>query len=151
MPATVDQLDTRIYIQYAQRATAVEQIQREFHINEASSVPAQTQLVDLYPKLTELELLLGVSPYLKRPWAHFGQPQGFDLQRWSPFTFGQVAPSLGSMEKIMKLREKLKKKKRDSKQSQKNQEEILECLEEVDELNGLLGFIVGRMGQFLQG
>ncbi|MCB1135324.1 MAG: DUF5399 family protein [Chlamydiia bacterium] len=148
---TIDQLDIRIYIQYAKRSAQVEQIQRDFRLNEATSVPAQTQLVDLYPKLTELELLLGVSPFLRKPWAHFHAPEHFDVQRWSPFAFGQVAPLLGSQEVQTKIREKLKKLTSENKKNKKRRKAILDCLDEVEDLNDLIGFIVGRMGQFLQG
>jgi hypothetical protein len=149
--ATIDQLDIRIYVQYAKRASQVEQIQREYHLTDATSVPPQTRVVDIYPKLTELELLLGVSPFLHKPWAHFAAPEQFDTQRWSPFAFGQVAPMLGSLEKQNLLRKKLKEKKGKGRRNRKRRNAILDCLDEVDELNTMLGFIIGRMGQFLQG
>lgn len=148
---TIDQLDIKIYVQYAKTATAVEQINNQFHLPDAASVPPQTRVVDIYPKLTELELLLGVTPFLHKPYAHFVEPRGFAHQRWSPFTFGQIAPLLGPLEKQLKLRKKLRKVKCGKKRHAHDRDALVDCLEEVDEINNQLGFIIGRMGQFLQG
>jgi hypothetical protein len=58
---------------------------------------------------------------------------------------------LGSLEKQNLLRKKLKEKKGKGRRNRKRRNAILDCLDEVDELNTMLGFIIGRMGQFLQG
>ena len=55
-------------------------------------------MIDLYPKLTELDLLLGVVPVLT-PWAYFLPPKKFAERRRSPFTFSRVLPSLGASDK----------------------------------------------------
>ena len=94
---TIDKLDIGIYIQYAKRTTMIEQINQQYHLDEAGSIPAQIQVLDVYPKLTEMDLLLGVGP-VQNPWAFFFPPPQFRFQRRSPFGFFRVAPSLGTFE-----------------------------------------------------
>ena len=80
--ATIDKLDIGIYIQYARRAEYIEGIKSQYHLDQASSIPAQTQVTDLYPKLSELDLLLGVQRSYA-PWAYFYPPKSFNLRRKS--------------------------------------------------------------------
>ena len=94
---TIDKLDIGIYIQYARRTTMIEQINQQYHLDEAGTRPAQIQVLDVYPKLSEMDLLLGVGP-IQNPWAFFFPPSQFRFQRRSPFGFFRVAPSLGSFE-----------------------------------------------------
>jgi hypothetical protein len=95
---TIDKLDMGIYIQYARRTQLIEQINQQYHLDQASSIPPQLSLISLHPRLTEMDILLGVVP-VQTPWAHFFPPSQFRFQRRSPFGFFRVAPSLGSFEK----------------------------------------------------
>ncbi len=158
MPAlTIDRLDIGVYIQYARRTQLIEQVRQQYHLKEATSVPAQALIVDLYPKLTELDLLLGTST-LTQPWAYFYAPQSYTYQRRSPFLFHKVFPALDEQ-----------REGEDGEKKQKKDEEILEeipcytkedekekgilrtCFKQIEELNSMLRYIGGRIGQFLQG
>jgi hypothetical protein len=156
MPAvTIDKFDIGIYIQYARRTQLIEQVMSQYHMREAGGVPAQALIVDLYPKLAELDLLLGIAT-LSSPWAYFYAPRSYSTQRRSPFAFHRVIPSLGQRQK-------------DEDEEQKKDEEIIEemecrtpeeererkvlraCFRQIEEINSLLRYIGGRIGQFLQG
>ncbi len=159
MPAiTIDKLDVGIYIQYARRTQLIEQVMQQYHMREAGSVPAQALIVDLYPKLAELDLLLGVAT-LSAPWAYFYAPKSYSSQRRSPFTFHRVIPII----------EERHHEEGKDKEGEKKEEELLEavdcrtaederqrkvlrtCFRQIEELNALLRYIGGRIGQFLQG
>lgn len=147
---TIDKLDIGIYIQYARRTQLIEQINRQYRLEEAASIPPQLQLVDLYPKLSELELLLGVVP-VQAPWAYFFPPPRFKFQRRSPFGFFRVAPSLGSFDKEDEDEEKLDETACETEEEEKEKKAIKACFAQIDKINNWLSFIVGRVGQFLQG
>lgn len=155
MPAlTIDKFDIGIYIQYARRTQLIEQVMSQYHMREATGVPAQALIVDLYPKLAELDLLLGIAS-LSSPWAYFYAPRSYSIQRRSPFAFHRIIPILGEREK--------------DEEEQKRDEEIIEeiecltpeeererkvlraCFRQIEEINSLLRYIGGRIGQFLQG
>lgn len=148
--ATIDQLDISIYNMYALRTRMLEQTQQQYRLREADSIPPQTMLVDTYPKLTELDLLLGVATVLT-PWAYFYPPKRFRFIRRSPFAFFRVAPSLGSLDEHPDIEAKVNDVKTESKEEEKEKEAILGCLGQIDKINNWLSFIVGRVGQFLQG
>ena len=86
---TIDKLDIGIYIQYARRTQLVEQVRQQYHLREAEGVTAQVLIVDLYPKLTELDILLGIST-LALPWAYFYAPRNFSVQHRSLFAFHRL-------------------------------------------------------------
>lgn len=155
MPAvTIDKLDIGIYIQYARRTQLIEQVMSQYHMREAGGVPAQALIVDLYPKLAELDLLLGIAT-LSSPWAYFYAPRSYGAQRRSPFSFHRIIPFMGERDH--------------DKEEQKRDEEIIEemecktpeeererkvlkaCFHQIEEINSLLRYIGGRIGQFLQG
>ena len=147
---TIDKLDIGIYIQYARRTQLIEQINKQYHFEEAASIPPHIQLVDLYPKMNEMEVLFGVA-VTQTPWALFFAPPRYSFQRRSPFGFFRVAPSLGSFEK-----EEESEKEHDSTPCETEEEEnekmaIKSCFVQIRKINNWLSFIVGRMGQFLQG
>ena len=151
MPAvTIDHLDIGIYIQYARRMQLVEQIQQQFHLREATSVPAQALIVDLYPKLSELDLLLGVGTTVA-PWAYFFPPKGFSFQRRSEFAFHRIMPIFGRFDAEDEQERNLSTIVCDSDEEEEEKSSIKRCLTKVKEINGLLRFIGGRIGQFLQG
>ena len=91
---TIDKFDIGIYIQYARRTQLMEQVLSQYHMREATGVPAQALIVDLYPKLAELDLLLGVATY-STTWAYFYAPKSYTEQRRSPFAFHRIIPILG--------------------------------------------------------
>jgi hypothetical protein len=147
---TIDKLDIGIHIQYARRTEFVERINAQYRLHEASSIPSQLQVVDLYPRMSELDILMGVIPRLA-PWALFLPPDKFNLQRHSPFAFFRVAPMLGSLDKHDSDVAKLKRTKCKSKKKKKEKKTLLALFETVEEINDLIGFVIGRVGQFLQG
>ena len=151
MPAvTIDHLDIGIYIQYARRMQLVEQIQQQYHLREATSVPAQALIVDLYPKLSELDLLLGVGA-TTAPWAYFFPPKNFSFQRRSSFAFYRIMPIFGSIDTEEEEEKKLDKIECESEDEEEEKAALKGCIKKIKELNALLRFIGGRIGQFLQG
>lgn len=148
--ATIDQLDISVYNLYAIRTRMLEQINNELRLGEASSIPPQTVVVDYNPKLTELDLLLGVAPVVT-PWAYFYPPKQFSTRRRSPFAFYRIAPSLGSLEQQDEDEEKLDSVVCETAEENSEKTAMLGCLNEIRKINNWLSFIVGRIGQFLQG
>jgi len=148
--ATIDKLDISVYNLYALRTKMVEQINQEYHLQAASSIPPQTQLMDIYPKLSEMDLLLGSVPLLT-PWAYFFPPKHFRFVRRSPFARHRVAPSLGSLEKQEQDIIMLETFECPTPEAEKERTVLLACFSQLDKINSWLGHIMGRMGQFLQG
>jgi hypothetical protein len=156
---TIDKFDIGIYIQYARRTQLVEQVRQQYHLREAESVPAQALIVDLYPKLTELDILLGISS-LALPWAYFYAPRNFSMQRRSTFAFHRL---------LLGKQDQNKQNQQQKQEEEKSDEQVLEevecqsteetheknvlkaCFKQIEELNALLRYIGGRIGQFLQG
>ena len=147
---TIDKLDIGINIQYARRTELVEQVRAQLHIPEAGSVPAQVLILDLYPRLSELDLLLGVTS-IHAPWAYFFPPRRFPFQRRSPFAFHRIIPIFGSTEEQEEEEEKLDKIVCSSEEEEKEKETLKGCFKQIDKINDLLRYIGGRIGQFLQG
>jgi hypothetical protein len=147
---TIDKLDLNIYIQYARRTQMIEQINQQYHLDEAASIPAQLSVVDLYQKVSEMDLLLGVVP-TQSPWAYFFAPPRYRFQRRSPFGFFRVAPSLGSFEEEDEDERKLEEVVCETPEDEKEKGAIKACFTQIDKINTWLSFIVGRVGQFLQG
>lgn len=148
--ATIDQLDISIYNLYAIRTLMLEQINQDLRLGEAATIPPQTQLIDTFPKLTELDILIGVVPVVT-PWAYFYPPKRFRFIRRSPFSFFRVAPSLGSLEQHVEDEAKIISVECHSPEEEEEKQAILGCLDQIDKINSWLSFIVGRVGQFLQG
>lgn len=150
MPAvTIDNLDISIYFQYARRTQLIEQIQEQYSIREAGGVPAQTIIIDLYPKLKELDILLGVAETFA-PWAYFYPPPNFSYQRQSPFTFHRVIPILEETGDEDECEKKLDDEECDS-EEEEERGILKRGLKEIRRLNSLMRYIGGRIGQFLQG
>lgn len=145
---TIDKLDISIYDLYAQRQVMVEQINQQFRLQEAESIPAQTQVLNLNPELTQLDILLGIIP-LANPWAYFPKPQK-NLRR-SPFVAFRVASSIGSLEDQAALFNFISSISTESPEEEMEKQAILQCFKQLDILNEWMGFIFGRKGQFLQG
>lgn len=148
--ATIDKLDLNVYNLYAIRTKMVEQINQQLQLDQASSIPPQTLVMDIYPKLTELDLLLGIVP-LNTPWAYFFPPQKFQFIRRSPFAFYRVAPSLGSLEEQEQDSQFLESIECKTPEEENERQAIKNCFKQIEQINRWLGYIVGRVGQFLQG
>lgn len=147
---TIDQLDIGIYIQYARRTQMIEQINKQYRFDQASSIPPQTSIVDLYPKLSEMDILLGVSQTYA-PWALFLPPKNLKRNRRGPFTFSRVIPSLGSDADEEEREEKLAHHRCDDDEEESEKKTITRCFNRIKQLNDWLGHIVGNVGRFLQG
>jgi len=146
---TIDDLDANVYNMYAVRTKMIEQINQEYRLSEASTIPPQIQVVDIYPKLTELDILLGITP-MYMPWAYFFPPKKFHSLRRSPFAFSRVLPSLKDKDDE-DTEEELEEYECQSKEEQKEKEILQRCLKEIGKINDWMGFIIGRIGQMLQG
>lgn len=154
---TIDKLDIGVYIQYARRTQLIEQVRQQYHLREATSVPAQALIVDLYPKLSELDLLLGV-PILAQSWAYFYAPKSYVYQRRSPFLFHKIFPALnekqeqnGGEGRGKRDEEKLEEVVCTNEEETKEKNALQRCFKQIEEINSLLRYIGGRIGQFLQG
>ncbi len=148
--ATIDKLDMSVYNLYAVRTRMIEQINQQLQLDKAGSIPPQTVVLDMYPKLTEIDILLGIVP-LFTPWAYFYPPRDYRLQRRSPFSFFRVVPSIGSLKDQKEEEEKLFDIQCDSPEEEQEKAAIVRCFAQIDKINGWMSFIVGRVGQFLQG
>lgn len=148
--ATIDKLDLSVYNLYAIRTKMIEQINQQMRFDQAATIPPQTHMMTLYPKLTELDLLLGIVP-LATPWAYFYPPQTFGIVRRSPFAFYRVAPSLGSLEEQAAEEQQLESIQCRTPEEESEKAAIKNCFKQIGQLNRWLGFIIGRVGQFLQG
>lgn len=148
--ATIDQLDLNVYNLYAIRTKMIEQINQQLQLDQASTVPPQTVIVDSYPKLTELDILLGIVP-LHTPWAYFYPPKKFRDLRRSPFAFFRVAPSIGSLEEQEEHEKLLDEVECEGPEQESQKAAIKKCFKQMGEINRWMGYIIGRVGQFLQG
>lgn len=148
--ATIDNLDYEVYRLYAVRTKLIEQINQQYRLEEAATIPPQTQLIDTFPKLNELDLLLGVVT-VNTPWAFFLPPKRFASARRSSFAFSRVVPSLGSQQEQDEDEEKHNQTETITDEEEQEKATISRCFKQINKLNGWLGFIIGRVGQFLQG
>lgn len=144
---TIDKLDISVHNTYAIRTLLVEQINKQLHLEQAGTIPAQTQVVNMAAQWTELTLLLGFGSRYA-PWAIFFPPKKFYDLRRSPFTFSRVMPSFGSSEECF---EKLREVDCHTPDEEKERMAIVSCLQQLDRINDWMSHIVGRVGQFLQG
>lgn len=167
---TIDNIDIQYYFQYARRVQTVEETTRTFQLDQARSIPPQTQIVDLHPKLHEIESLFGFRRSTQ-PWARFVHPENFTEQRRSTFAFDRICPSLGSQEQQKTYFERLKTfslRDQDSEEGEKEGERdpqkkkgliklkkekqiLLRCFDQIDQINKMINFVVSRVGQFLRG
>jgi len=147
---TIDRLDIGIYVQYAKRMQLLEQVQQQYHLKEATSVPAQALIVDLYPKLSELDLLLGVGTTVA-PWAYFLPPKDYSRQRRSSFAFHRLLPIFVDPDAEKEEERLLDELVCESEEEEEEKKTIKGCIKKIRELNELLRYIGGRIGQFLQG
>lgn len=150
MPLTIDKLDISVYNLYAVRTRMVEQLNQQLHFNEAASIPPQTIVPNTSSFLAELDMLLGVTQ-TQNPWAYFMPPPNFGAMRRSPFTFAKVLASLSDPAKQEEALLRLNATSCTTKEEEEEKAGIRACLTQIDQINNWLGFIIGRVGQFLQG
>jgi hypothetical protein len=148
--ATIDQLDLSVYNLYAIRTKMIEQINQQLQLDQAASIPPQTQVVDNLPKLSELDILLQIVP-LNTPWAYFYPPQHFRRLRRSTFSFSRIVPSLGSAEEQEQFEQALESVECQSPEEASEKAAIKKCFKQMGQINQWMGYIIGRIGQFLQG
>lgn len=148
--ATIDNLDLNVYNLYAIRTRMIEQINQQLRLDQAASIPPQTQVLNAYPTLTEIDLLLGITP-LHAPWAFFSPPAKFLAKRNSPFGFSRILPSLGSQEDQDEDEQKARNAECATPEEEEERQAIVGCFDRITKINQWLNHIVGRMGQFLQG
>lgn len=147
---TIDKYDISVYNLYAIRTRMIEQINKQFNIRDAASIPPQISMVDIYPKMTELDLLMGVVA-LNTPWAYFYPPQKFGDLRRSFLSFSRIVPTLGTLEKHAEDTEFLQSIECSTPDEEKEKQALLGCFAQIGKINDWMGFIIGRVGQFLQG
>ena len=147
---TLDKFDIGIYIQYARRTELIEAVRQQFHMPEAAGVSAQALIVDLYPKLSELDLLMGVTA-VATPWAYFYPPRRYSAQRRSPFAFHRIITLFGSEENEMKLEGAVDQVPCSSDEDEQEKKTIKNVFGQIRKINELIRYIGGRIGQFLQG
>lgn len=148
--ATIDKLDISVYNMYAIRTRMIEQINQQLHLESASSIPPQTLVLNTQIQMSELDLLLGVAPMLN-PWAYFFPPKQFGVKRRSPFTFSRVIPSLKATDENSEEFALLQEIPCKTAEEEAEKATLTSCFKEVNKLNNWLSFIIGRVGQFLQG
>lgn len=145
---TIDKLDIGIYDLYARREALVAEINQQLRLQEAQDIPPQTNVLNLNPQLTQIDILLGIVP-LNTPWAYFFPPK--NKFRRSPFVAFRVASTLGSIEDQAALFSFIQSISTESPEEEAEKAKILNCFKLLDTLNEWMGFIFGRKGQFLQG
>jgi hypothetical protein len=148
--ATIDRLDIAVNFQYARRIEFVEAIQKELHLERSTAVSDQALVVDLFPKRSEVELLLGLTQ-TRAPWAYFYAPPSFQTQRQSTFAFFRIAPTMGSLAKQEADAKKVATTQVHSKEEVEEQGVLGQFFSSVNDINEMIGFVTGRIGEFLKG
>lgn len=147
---TIDKLDLSVYSNYAMRITLIEQINSEFRMQEASTIPAQLQMVDIYPRLSEFDLVLGIA-HQSLPWAYFYPPKSYKGLRRNPFAFYRVAPSFGSLEEQEESETLLESIPCKTPKDEAEKGAIRGCLKQMGNINSMMTTVYTNMARFLQG
>lgn len=150
MPVTIDNLDISVNNAYALRQLNYERIQTEYRINLAPEVSQAVTIQSNIPTLQQLSLIFPTDVY-PSVWAYFYAPKTFYSRRRSPFTFSRLAPSLGPLEEQQELYETIAQTPCTNPEEEREKAVLLRCFNQIDKINSMLSFIVGRIGQFLQG
>lgn len=143
--ATIDKLDISVYNLYAVRTRMIEEINKQYNLQAADSIPPQTQILDVVPRLTELDLLFGVIPF-HTPWAFFFPPKELKAVRRSPFAFHRIIPSLDA-----EAEDRLAQIECHTPEEEREKKILAGWLSQINKINSWLSELVGRIGQFLQG
>lgn len=148
--ATIDQLDMAVYSNYAMRITLLEQVNSQLRLQEASSIPAQIRMVDIYPRMSEWDLVLGIA-HQALPWAYFYPPKSFRGLRRNPFTSYRICPSFGSLQDHAQDEQLLESIPCNTPEDEAQKGIIRACLKQMGNFNYMINYIMGKVGQFLQG
>lgn len=155
---TIDKLDLSVYNQYAIRSEMIRQFESQIQMAKAGAIVTHAQISDNFPKLPEIDLLLGLRTS-HASWAMFSAPKEFQELRRSPFNRRhRIAPSLegkqSEMEGFLEAYDpdKERNKEEQEKEEEKEEQEVLkDCFTQIGTINGWLGEIIGNIGRFVQG
>lgn len=147
--ATIDNLDMSVNVNYALRIMLSEQVNSQLRMTEAASIPPQLSVVNISPRVTELDLVLGVAT-VAPPWAYFYMPPHFRDMRRNPFAFFRVGPSFGSLANQEKDEEKIENIVCQTPQEEAQKQTLLSCLKGMSKINDMMSYVLGRVGQFLR-
>ena len=152
-PRTIDNLGVEASIRYA---TDKERLDARL-IEDSKWVPRQIEVSVVKPYIpSEFDKLFGAKPSLQ--WALFSAPPAFEAQPRALFSY-QVAPSLGSTEKLETDLEKLealestieKEESQDRQQKEKERKRLVALLKCLGKLDKNLSFINSRRNQYQRG
>lgn len=133
---------------YARRIQLIESYYNQYPVSQAERVPAHTAVDNVRPQLTNIDLLLGVSTN-PPPWALMRAP---DYDPRQPYvSFYRIAPALGTIEQQANATERLQAIECVTAQDTLDKNTILGGLAAINKINDWKGYIIGRVGQFLQG
>lgn len=150
---TIADYEMSWYNLYALRTRSVEEIQKQYQLNQAATVTSNVVMPNYQQVQTELDMLFPDVRFVQNPFANFKAPpiKKHNQSRRSPFAFWRIAPSLGTLEEQEKLEAMVDQFNVDSNEEIREKKAIQSCFKQMNKLNSMLGFIVGRVGQFLQG
>ncbi len=147
---TIDKLGLDVYRDYAMRITLTQETNNQLRINEASTIPAQLQMVDISARLSEFDLVLGITSQAL-PWAYFYPPKNFRGLRRNPFAFFRVCPSFGSLADQERIEEAIENVPCKTPEDEAQKEKIKLCMKKMGWINYMINYVMGKVGQFLQG
>jgi hypothetical protein len=148
MAETIDNLDISVNNAYALRMRMIEL--NPIKIEQSQGVQPQVQVMTNIPSPEQLALIFPTEVY-PTVWAFFYAPKRYYSQRRSPFTFSRLAPSLGSAEEQEALYEEIAQTPCSTPEEEREKAVLLRCFNQIDKINSMIAYIVGRIGQFLQG
>jgi hypothetical protein len=148
--AVISDLDINIYLKYAQFTQLLENIQEEYHFNQADTIPAQTLLVNIQAKPSELDLLLGSMPSIT-PWAHFLPPARLRYLRRSPFGFARLVLGSATDEEEEHQQEQFEDAECESPEEEKQKAVLRKFFKNKGMIDRWIREVGGNMGRFLQG
>jgi hypothetical protein len=133
---------------YARRIQLIESYYKQYPVSQAERIPAHTAVDNVRPQLTNIDILLGVSTN-PPPWALMRPPEYDPRQPY--VSFYRIAPALGTIEQQANATERLQSVECVTAQDTEDKNTILGGLAAINKINDWKGYIIGRVGQFLQG
>lgn len=147
--ATIDKLGIGIHEHYVRQKSLQEQFETQYHVREAAGIHGQIRVISVSPQSSATDLLLGARSVGSR-WATFPELEGYYTRNYSPFVFSTVAPGLR-----LATEEGIEQRFRTivctTPQEQAEKEILHDVAKCIGELREMQEFIVGQLGQFLQG
>lgn len=147
---TIDKLGLDVYRDYAMRITLTQETNNQLRINEASTIPGQLQMVDISARFSEFDLILGRAQKPQQ-WAYFEEPKNWGGLRRNPFAFFRVCPSFGSLAEQEQMEETLENVPCKTPEDEAQKEKIKSCMKKMGWINYMINYVMGKVGQFLQG